>query len=158
MSLETNAGMNLRDKIFTAKQLRINSYRQKMAVSVIVGLSGVPHGSYCTFSDTLGNSINRPVLPRRRKRERGRESEPRIDVDAPFFRSSGYVKARAENCRRIRLEWRIPSAREVESYPEIRVWSRSRGRRRPSRRRLARGMHYFAAWKCRRTGNRCRIA
>lgn len=35
-----------------------------MAVSVIVGLSGAPHGSYCTFSDTLGNSINRPVLPR----------------------------------------------------------------------------------------------
>lgn len=59
--------MNLRDKIFTAKQLRLNSYRQKMVVSVIVGLSGVPHGSYCTFSDTLGNSINRPVLASRKR-------------------------------------------------------------------------------------------
>lgn len=120
MGLETNKRMSLRDNIFITKQLRINSYRQKMAVSVIVDLSGAPHGSYCTFSDTLGNSINRPRPSPIPNEEKGRE--PRIDVDAPFFRSSGYVKARVENCKRIRLEWRLPSARKVESYPEIRVW------------------------------------
>jgi len=51
-------------------------------------------------------------------RERERKREPRIDVNAPFFRSSGYVKARAENCKRIRLEWRrLPEYSESRKLP-----------------------------------------
>lgn len=127
---------------------------KKMAVRVIVGPSRAPRGIYCTFSDTLRNSINRPILSWLRERER----EPRIDVDAPFFRSSGYVKVRTENCRRIRLQWRLPSARKVESYPEIRGLVSVPREAATFAALLTRGMHYFAAWKCPRTGNRCRIA
>jgi len=42
MGLKTNKRINLRDNIFTAKQLRINFYRRKMAVEIIVGLSEAP--------------------------------------------------------------------------------------------------------------------
>jgi len=128
---------------------------KKWLSELSLAVSGAPRGSYCTFSDTLRNSINRSVLPRRRERKR----EPRIDgVDAPFFRSNGYVKARTENCRRIRLEWRLPSARKVESYPEIRGLISVPRETATFAASLTRGMHYFAAWKCPRTGNRCRIA
>lgn len=140
-----------------------------MAVGrVIVGLSRSPHGSYSfsfSLSDTLGNSFLYHALssmPRRptgerESKERGGKKERETRIDSPFFRSSGYVKA-SESARALKIaEEFAPSARKSKvtlksasgSVPrEAATFAAS----------LARGMHYFAAWKCPRTGNRCRIA
>lgn len=146
--------MSLRDNIFITKQLRINSYRQKMAVSVIVDLSRAPHGSYCTFSDTLGNSINRPVLPLHLTK---RKEESLVSTSTLHF-SGAVVTLR----RALKIAKEFASSGGSRVLGKSKVILKSASSLSPAGsgdlRGVARGMHYFTTWKCPLTGNRCRIA
>lgn len=152
---------------------RINFHRREMAVGcVIVGQSRFPHESYSLFlssSDTLGNSINRSLHHalfgldvRRRERER---KERLVSTSTLHFskavvtlRRAGERASKQARARSLKIaEEFAPSVRKSKvtlksasgSVPrEAATFAAS----------LARGMHYFAAWKCPRTGNRCRIA